>query len=144
MSALYSTAMLRQAVMLAAFPLLAAPDVRHDGRTPVCGSRITVDLMIGADLRISAVGVAAQSCAVGQAASALMAQGVVGMGTTDFPMIVRAIENWLADGRAPLPGWPGFALLAPVRAYPARHAALLLPFHVAAEALHLHAQAHAA
>ncbi|QYU66279.1 hypothetical protein J4558_14920 [Leptolyngbya sp. 15MV] len=44
------------------------------------------------------------------------------------------IALWLS-GAGPRPDWPGLELLEPARAYPARHAAILLPWKAALAAL---------
>ncbi len=134
MATLYTTAMLRLAMRVADHPPLVAPDVRKEARTPVCGSHITVDLAFDDAGRVAAVGLAVHACAVGQAAAAILASGAPGRTPAALAAAAADIAAWLADAGAPLPDWPGLTELAVVRAHPARHAALLLPFNTAAAA----------
>jgi NifU-like protein involved in Fe-S cluster formation len=48
-------------------------------------------------------------------------------------LCIRA-RAWL-DDEGPAPDWPDLTLVAPARAYPARHGAMLLPWKAAAAAL---------
>jgi hypothetical protein len=47
---------------------------------------------------------------------------------------LAALTEWLA-GAGDLPGWPGLAAIAPARAFPARHGAIMLPWTAARDAL---------
>jgi NifU-like protein involved in Fe-S cluster formation len=130
---LYNREILALAVALADFQRLAAPTRTGELRAPLCGSRIILDLMLAADGRIDRVGLSVQACALGQAAATLFARAALGRTTADLAAVHRALAAWLAgDGKA-APHWPGIAVLAPARAYPARHAAILLPFALAAQ-----------
>jgi NifU-like protein involved in Fe-S cluster formation len=142
-TALYSTDILRAAVACADFPLLTAPTLRLEGRTPVCGSRLVLDLMLDdmSDPIVQAVGLSVHACAVGQAAAALFARGVVGRSIGSLAATAAALETWLTQPGASAPDWPGIDLLEPVRAYPARHAALTLAFRLAAEVASVRAHA---
>ena len=56
---------------------LAAPMATSEKRSPVCGSRVTVDINLAADGRVSEIGMLARACALGQASAALLAAHVV-------------------------------------------------------------------
>lgn len=84
--------------------------------------------------RIARIGLRARACAVGQAAAALFARAAPGLTSADLTQAEGEIAGWLS-GSAPLPSWPGLELLEPARGYPARHAAILLPWKAALAAL---------
>lgn len=128
---LYTTEILRLALGAALHPRLAAPDASAELRTPVCGSRILIDIALGGDGRIAAVGMDVHACAVGQASAGLFAAGATGWDIGAIATVRGALADWLSGERAVAPDWPGIAALAPARAYPARHAAILLPFDAA-------------
>ena len=74
------------------------------------------------------------ACAVGQAAAALFAQSAEGRNAAELAESCVLLTAWLA-GEGDVPDWPGIALLEPARAYPARHAAILLAWEAALVAL---------
>ena len=134
MSALYTPDILRLALACADFPPIAAADARVERRAPLCGSRIALDMRMGGDGRIKAIGFAVHACAIGQAAAALLAREVSGRSGAGLSQAAQVLARWLEDAAAPMPDWPGIAALAPVRALPARRGAALLPFEAAADA----------
>lgn len=133
-STLYTTDILRLAVAAGTHERLANPDAIGEGRTPVCGSRITLDIQIDHTLRVERIGMDLHACAMGQAAAEIFASGAVGRDYAALADAEQGLRAWLADPQAALPDWPGLAQLAAVRAYPARHEAVLLPFRVGADA----------
>jgi NifU-like protein involved in Fe-S cluster formation len=135
---LYNRDILRLAVALAEFPLAALDDdpaaVRADIRSPLCGSRTMIALTLDGQRCVARVGIRADACALGQASAALLARHAPGCSQADLAAAVDAITAFLA-GEAALPDWPGFAVLEPARAYPARHASILLPFRASVAAM---------
>jgi NifU-like protein involved in Fe-S cluster formation len=75
-----------------------------------------------------------RACAVGQAAAAVFARHARGRDLAAIRGMLDRLEAWL-DDEGPAPDWPDLALVAPARAYPARHGAMLLPWKAAAAAL---------
>lgn len=133
---LYTPEVLALATALAALPLDPTMSHRGNARSPSCGSTLSMSLATDGDGRITGIGLAAQACAIGQASAAIFAQAAPGQSRDEIAASLATIELWLR-GEADLPGWPGFAVLAPVREYPARHGALLLPWKAALDALPL-------
>lgn len=132
--ALYTRDILRLALTAAQHPRLADPQASVERRARPCGSRITLDLDLGPDGRVGAVGLAINACAIGQAAAGLLAAHAPGRDVDDMAATALAVEGWLAGENRALPDWPNMDLLAPALAHPARHGAILLPFAAAAEA----------
>lgn len=132
---LYTRELLRLAADASFVAPLSAPDAEVELRSSVCGSRIRVAVCLDADQRITAYAHKVNACALGQASATLVARGAKGRSVDD----VRAARAQLCaflDGRAASPGeWPDVDTIAVVRGYPARHAAVLLPFDAAIAAL---------
>lgn len=135
---LYTPTLLALATQLAHVPL--DPDHRYGGEavSRTCGSRLAVSLDIDTAGAITAFGVRAQACAVGQAAAALFAQRAVGRNLLDLMEEQRRLQDWLtgAAGVAE-PPHPSLSVLEAVRAHPGRHEAVLLPWRATCGALSL-------
>lgn len=130
---LYNRDILALAVASADFLPLDDAALSSDVRAPLCGSHIHLDLDCDAAGHVTRVGMKVEACALGQAAATLFARHAAGLSLTDIAAARAAIAGWF-DGAADLPDWPGFALLAPARDFPARHGAILLPFDAAIKA----------
>lgn len=131
---LYSPTMLGLAVELADYPLLATLPHRAEARSRTCGSVITLGLALDDGARVTGIGMQVSACAIGQASAALLARAAMGCDARVLAETGGKIENWLA-GQGDLPDWPGLEALAPARAHPGRHGALLLPWTAACMAL---------
>ena len=110
-----------------------APMASSEKRSPICGSRVTVDVNLGADGRVSEVGMLVRACALGQASSALLAANVIGRSPEEIRVARDELTAWLA-GAGPLPQWPGMAVFIPALTYLARHPSIRLAFEAATEA----------
>lgn len=130
---LYNAEILRLAASNPHGDRLSAPMGSSEKRSAVCGSRVTVDVDLGEDGRVSAVGMLVRACALGQASSSLLGAGVVGRTPEQLAAARDALSGWLAGGDA-APDWPGLAVFEPARAHTARHASIRLAFEAAAEA----------
>jgi NifU-like protein involved in Fe-S cluster formation len=133
-SALYSQDILRLATSIPYLGRLAGAQASVERRSPVCGSRITVDIVLGSDGTVAAIGLAPNACALGQAATALLGQSVLGKMPRELAEARDALTDWLALKRPDAGDWPGLAVFLPALAYTGRHAAIRLPFEAAAEA----------
>lgn len=133
-AALYSPEVLALATNLAALPLDDALTLRGSARSLACGSSLEVGLATDPAGRIVRVGLKAHSCAIGQAAAAIFAQGAAGRSRADLSATLAALEAWLG-GTGPQPVWPGLAAIAAARDFPGRHGAMLLPWRAALAAL---------
>ena len=133
MSALYNKDILRLAASIPHHQRLAQPQATVERRSPTCGSRVIADVrMEGGSL--AELGLDVKACALGQASAALMAAQAVGMTVPELEKARDRLAAYLAGEGDDLEFWPGLAILAPARAYPARHASILLSFEAVAEA----------
>ena len=102
----------------------------------VCGSTVNVDVILGADARIAEIAVDPKACALGQAATSILARNAIGKSLAEVKAAREALRAMLKDGAEPPQGdfWE-LRHLAPVHAYPPRHASTLLAFEAAVEAV---------
>ncbi len=122
---LYTPEVLGLATALAGFRLDDALVLRGDARSASCGSTLTAGILLDGAGMITRIGLAAQACAIGQAAAAVMAQAAIGKSLADFVAAEAAIARWLTE-EGVMPDWPQLAIIAPAKDFPARHGAILL------------------
>lgn len=142
---LYTADILRLAARIVADTLLEGHDARSEQRyarcekrSVLCGSEVTADIVLGPDHRVLAHGQKVRACALGQAAAAILANGVAGRNAAELRAAEAALRLWLEEEGpldvAALAPFPELSLLAPARAHRARHASILLAFDAAATA----------
>ena len=136
-AALYNSTILRLATSIPHQTRLADPQASVEKRSPVCGSRVTVDVRLGPDGRIEALGQEVRACALGQASAALMGEHAIGRNAAELAAARDALTDFLAGGRDDPGEWPGLEIFAPARPHGARHASIRLAFEAVAEAARL-------
>ena len=130
---LYNPRILRLAADIPHHRRLAQPQASVEKRSPVCGSRITVDVLLTRG-RVTALGQEVRACALGQASAALMGAGAVGRTPAELMAARDALRAFLAGERDDPGDWPGLDALVPARPHAGRHASILLPWEASAEA----------
>lgn len=133
-SALYNRDILRLAASIPHLGRLDAPQGTAEKSSPVCGSRVAVDVELDADGRIAALGQEVKACALGQASASLMAAHALGRSPPELAEARDSFAAWLRRERNDPGDWPGLDIFAHARSYAARHASILLAFEAAAEA----------
>jgi NifU-like protein involved in Fe-S cluster formation len=133
-SAIYSRDVLRLASSIPHLRRLDRPQASSEKSSPVCGSRVAVDVALDGEGRVAELGQEVKACALGQASASLMGAHAVGRTGAELEEARDSLADYLA-GRCERPGdWPGLEIFAEARRVPARHASILLPFDAAAEA----------
>lgn len=114
---------------------LSAPDGAAAKVSRVCGSVVSVELKLK-DGVVSEIAVAPKACALGQAATAVLAMNAIGATPAEIRAGRDALRAMLKDGAAPPTGrfWE-LRHLEGVKSYPPRHASTMLAFDAAVEAL---------
>jgi NifU-like protein involved in Fe-S cluster formation len=135
-AALYNAAILRLATNIPHHTRLDHPQATVARRSPVCGSRVTVDIVI-ADGRLAEIGQEVRACALGQASAALMAEHAIGRTPSELTEARDALTAFLAGQRSDPGSWPGLEIFAPAIPHSARHASIRLAFEAVAEAAQL-------
>jgi NifU-like protein involved in Fe-S cluster formation len=77
-SALYNRDILRLAASIPHQRRLEAPQASVMKQSPICGSRVTVDIVTDDQGRIAELGQEVRACALGQASAALMGAHALG------------------------------------------------------------------
>lgn len=132
---LYSSRILGLAADIPHHTRLSNPDATVKKRSPLCGSTVTVDVKVE-DGRLTAFGQDVKACALGQAAAAVTANGVIGRSLDDVQAGRDALRAMLkSDGPVPDAPFDGFDVLEPARDYKNRHASILLTIEATAEAM---------
>ena len=129
---LYNTDILRLAASIPHHDRLPDPMGSSEKRSPICGSRVTVDVDI-ADGRVAALGMLIRACALGQASSSLFAAHAVGRTPAALVAARDQLSAWLA-GEGPVPDWPGIDIFTPALTVTARHPSIRLAFEAGADA----------
>ncbi|MEO0411863.1 MAG: iron-sulfur cluster assembly scaffold protein [Pseudomonadota bacterium] len=126
--ALYTTDILRLAADVPRLDRLDAPDYHARKVSPICGSRVDVDIKI-TDGIVSDYGQAVRACALGQAAASIMGAQAIGLPLEDFPSIAEHMAAFLkGDVQDPPRAFRAAHVFAPAKTYKSRHASILLPF----------------
>ena len=130
---LYNAEILRLAATIPHHERLPEPMATAEKRSPICGSRVTIDVAVDDDGKVSEVGLLVRACALGQASSSLLASNILGRTPAELAAARDALTAWLArEGDAP--DWPGMDIFTPALDYTARHPSIRLAFEAAAEA----------
>lgn len=125
---LYSRRLLDLAARPGPVERLPAPDATATADSPLCGSRISIDLMLRNGV-VTAYAHKVRACIIGQAVATIVAEAAIGLSAADLRAGHHILGALLQDGTPVPPGpWSGLQLLAPVRGYPTRHGSALLPF----------------
>lgn len=105
---------------------LDAPDATVKRRAPLCGSTVTVDVVMK-DGQVAGYGQDVKACALGQAAAAIVGKAVIG---TTPAQIVAGRDGLKAmlkeDGPTPPAPFEELEVLRPAKDYKNRHASILL------------------
>lgn len=131
---LYSGRILALAADIPHLGRLPAPAGSARKRSPLCGSTITVDLVMK-DGRVSEFAQEVKACALGQASAAVLGSVVIGCSRAELEAARAAVQAMLKEGAA-APGAPfdGYDVLIPARDYKNRHGSILLALEAACEA----------
>jgi len=105
--------------------------VRH---SKLCGSKVTVDLKFR-DGAVVEYGQEVKACALGQAASSIMARNIIGSTRQELSQLRDQVYAMLKENGEPPQGkWADIAALQPVRDFKARQPSTMLVFDAVCEA----------
>ena len=132
---LYSGRILELAADIPHLGRLPAPQGSAKRRSPLCGSTVTVDVVVRGG-RVAEFAQDVKACALGQASAAVLGRVAVGRTRAEIEIARDALRAMLKDG-GPVPVAPfdGFEVLIPARDYKNRHASILLALEATAEAM---------
>lgn len=131
---LYSSRILALAADIPHLGRLDAPDASVKRRSPLCGSTVTVDLIMK-DGKVAEFAQDVKACALGQASAAVVGGAIIGSTRAQIEAARDALKAMLKeDGPAPEAPFDGLEVLRPARDYKNRHASILLTLEAACEA----------
>ncbi len=132
---IYNARILALAADIPRLGRLPAPGASASKHSKLCGSTVTVDLATEGDT-VTDFAHDVKACALGQAASSLMARHAVGASADELRALRETVRRMLKEGGpAPEGRFADFAVLEPVRDFKARHASTLLTFDAVVDAL---------
>jgi NifU-like protein involved in Fe-S cluster formation len=132
---LYSAKVLALAANMPRAGRLAAPQASSEKVSKLCGSRVTVDVVLDGAGRVSDFAQDVKACALGQASAAVLGENVIGASVAELQAARDSLKAMLKDGgAAPQGRFSDLRALAVVKDYPARHASTLLAFEAVVEA----------
>ena len=132
---LYSGRILALAADMPRAERLADPHATVKKRSPLCGSTITVDVILQ-NGKISEYGQDVKACALGQAAASVVGAHVVGLSRAEIETARDALKDMLKnDGPAPAAPFEDLEVLRPARDYKNRHASIMLALEATLEAI---------
>lgn len=135
LSDIYNTRILELAAAIPLTERLASPDASSTAHSKLCGSTITVDIVLR-DGKVAEYGQTVKACLLGQAAASVMGQQIVGSTPAELHAVAAAMRAMLKEGGEPPTGrWAELAVLQPVKDFKARHASTLLVFDAVERAL---------
>lgn len=133
-TALYNRDILRLAASIPHHQRLEHPHASVEKRSPVCGSRVAVDVVLDGEGRLAGLGQDVRACALGQASASLMGANALGRSQQELASARRDLAAFLEGARDDPGDWPGLNIFREARPYKARHPSILLAFEAVAEA----------
>ncbi|MCB1741893.1 MAG: iron-sulfur cluster assembly scaffold protein [Gammaproteobacteria bacterium] len=114
---------------------LEQPDASVRMVSPLCGSQVTVDLVVRDGL-IQDYGQKVRACTLGAAAAAIVGKHIVGRPTTELRELRDRMRAMLKDEGPPPQGvWAELEILTPARDLVSRHGSIMLAFDAVVAAL---------
>ncbi|WP_116131797.1 iron-sulfur cluster assembly scaffold protein [Tropicimonas sp. IMCC34043] len=132
---LYSGRILALAAEIPHLGRIERPSATARRRAPMCGSTVTVDLVIR-DGRIADFAQDVKACALGQAAASVLGAHVIGRSRAEVEAARDQLHAMLtAEGPVPDAPFEDLEVLLPAREFRNRHGSILLAFDATAEAM---------
>lgn len=131
---LYSARILALTAAIPHLGRLPAPQGSAKRRSPLCGSTVTVDVVMK-DGRVAEFAQDVRACALGQAAAAVTGAAILGRTQAEVERARDQLAAMLQGGPVPDAPFDSFEVLLPARDYRNRHASIQLALQAAAEAI---------
>ncbi len=107
---------------------------RATASNPLCGDRISVELVLDGDV-IKSMAFQVRGCMLCKASGSILAERVRGLGFDDVKKICSELEGALKALNDDPGSFPeGYRLFFPVRLHKSRHSCVLLPFEAVIKA----------
>ena len=112
---------------------LATPTKSARRDNPLCGDRVTIDVMVDDTGHISEIAHQVRGCLLCQASASALASVAVGRDAAGIEKV--RLDSERAIGREEGEAGEPFAAFTPVKSHKSRHECVLLPFEALKEAL---------
>lgn len=133
---LYSQRILALAAEVPATGRLEAPQGSAMKRSPLCGSTVTVDVVLDGDGRIAEFAQDVKACALGQSSASVLGTNAVGRSHEDITRGRDQLKAMIkSDGPTPDAPFEELEALRPARDYKNRHASILLAWEATLAAM---------
>lgn len=114
---------------------LAAPSASATINNPLCGDRVTIDIVIESGT-LTDVGHKVRGCALCRASATVIGATAVGAAPDALRAIAAGVEAMIRQGGdPPHADWHALDAFRPVTSHKSRHECVLLPFQALVEAL---------
>jgi len=131
---LYSARILALAADIPHQGKLNAPQARVRKRSPLCGSAVTVDVIMR-DGVVADFAQDVKACALGQSAASVLGAHIIGRTPEEIARLRDELRAMLKkNGPVPSAPFADYEVLTPARDYKNRHASILLAVEATAEA----------
>lgn len=131
---LYNRDILRLATSIPHLGRLDGAQASVEKSSPVCGSRVVIDVVLDEQGRLAGLGQEVRACALGQASASLMGAHAIGRSQAELASARDALAAYLAGERDNPGEWPGLDVFRDARSFSARHGSILLAFEAVAQA----------
>ena len=133
---LYSQRILALAAGMERTGRLEAPEGSAMKRSPLCGSTVTVDVVLDKDGRLEDFAQDVKACALGQASASVLSSAAIGRSRAEIAQARDQLKALIKeDGPAPEAPFEDLEALRPARDYKNRHASILLAWEAALAAM---------
>ena len=131
---LYSGRLLALAADIPLTGRLDAPQGTARRRSPLCGSTVTVDVVMR-DGKVAEFAQDVRACALGQASASILGRVVIGRTAAEIAEAKAALADMLAGGAPPAAPFEQYEFLTPARDYRNRHPSIMLALEATLEAV---------
>jgi nitrogen fixation protein NifU and related proteins len=132
---LYRKEILRLAADAHGAGRLAQPDRIGAAHNPTCGDKVTVELTVDADDRVTAVAHDTKACVLTQASASILGERLQGASREDIEALANAVAAMLVnDAKPPAPPFEPYAAFQGAVTHRNRHRCVLLPIEAVLDA----------
>ncbi|HEY4114095.1 MAG TPA: iron-sulfur cluster assembly scaffold protein [Rhizomicrobium sp.] len=132
---LYRKEILRLAADAHGAGRLAQPDLSGTAHNPTCGDKVTVDLAVDDQGRVTGIAQEAKACILTQASASILGQSLQGAAREDVEQLANAVAAMLANNaEVPPPPFESFAAFRGAVTHRNRHRCVLLPIQAVLDA----------
>jgi len=117
------------------FRILATPTHHAEGRNPLCGDEVSLELQVDAEGRIVDVAFQGSGCAVSKASASLLTTAVQGKTVAEARELFDGFHGLLTGHPVPGVKLGKLEVFAGLAAYPMRVKCATLPWHAMKQAL---------